>query len=188
MFPLWSALGLFLARETGGLMNMKIATFILVVFALLAAGLVSFTQTPSSVADIPSFHPAAPEPDASLPALLQPSQLNDLKSLTSEYQRIVTVAYRTAPTVADVLYQQPCYCHCDRMVGHRSLRSCYETDHAVHCDTCLKELFYVYEMKKRGKKAAEIRSGITAGEWQKIDLKKATSHADRDLANGRSPQ
>jgi hypothetical protein len=72
-----------------------------------------------------------------------------------------------------VLYQQPCYCHCDRSVGHTSLHSCFSTDHGAHCSTCMQELFYAYKMTKAKKTAAQIRDGIVKGEYSKIDLQKA---------------
>jgi Protein of unknown function with PCYCGC motif len=164
---------------------MKIRKSYLGAVVVVATGFLSFTQTPSKVADVPSFHPTAPSPGVKLPALLPPDQLRDFKDLKPEYQRIVRAAYRTAPALSEVLYQAPCYCHCDRMVGHKSLRSCYETDHAMHCDTCLKELFYVAEMKKRRKSAEEIRAGIISGEWQKIDLNEATTQAEKDLVESK---
>jgi Protein of unknown function with PCYCGC motif len=165
----------------------KIALAILATFAAFIGAFVSSGQT-STAADVPAFHDAPPAQGVTLPPLLGPSQLTEAKNLTPEYQRIVGAAYRAAEAVSDDLYQEPCYCHCDRMVGHKSLRSCYESEHAVHCDTCLKELFYVYAMKKQSKSAAEIRNGIMAGDWQKIDLPEAASHADKGLANGSSLQ
>ena len=42
----------------------------------------------------------------------------------------VARAYGIAQEIPEVLAQQPCYCHCERL-GHRSLLDCYTTDHAV---------------------------------------------------------
>jgi hypothetical protein len=164
---------------------MRIDQPVMLLLMVVGSGFPSFMQKSSTAADVPSFYAAPPESNAKLPPLLMPSQPGDFKGLTDEYQRIVKIAYRAAFTVSDVIYQQPCYCRCDRMVGHKSLRSCYQDQHAMHCDTCLKELFYAYESKKRGRTAEEIRTGITAGEWQTIDLNSAASHAEKDLAKSK---
>src|SRR5262249_42179743 len=44
-------------------------------------------------------------------------------------------AYRAAREIPETLAQLPCYCHCDRGMGHKSLYSCYQDDHASHCAT-----------------------------------------------------
>jgi hypothetical protein len=84
-------------------------------------------------------------------------------------------AYELAEKIPNVLYQQPCYCHCDRSVGHTSLHSCFESTHAAHCDACMKEAFYAYQMTKQKKTPAQIREGIIRGEWEKIDLETAVN-------------
>ena len=79
--------------------------------------------------------------------------------------------------MAKVLYQLPCYCHCDRSLGHTSLHSCFSNhdEHGAHCGTCLQETYYAYKMTKQGWSVAKIREGINKGEWQKIDLQTAAS-------------
>src|ERR1022692_5154730 len=71
--------------------------------------------------------------------------------------------------------QQPCYCYCDRSMGHKSLHSCFSSTHGSECGTCLKELYYTYTMYKRGKTAREIRAGIIKGDWKTVDLATAAS-------------
>jgi len=71
-----------------------------------------------------------------------------------------------------VIYQQPCYCYCDRM-GHKSLHSCFEGTHGAQCTTCMKELYYTYQMTKQHKTAQQIRKGIIAGEWKLVALQSA---------------
>jgi hypothetical protein len=80
-----------------------------------------------------------------------------------------------AEKIPKVLYQQPCYCHCDRSIGHTSLRSCFESTHAANCSACMKEAFYAYQMTKQKKTSAQIREGIIRGDWEQIDLETATS-------------
>ena len=43
---------------------------------------------------------------------------------------VVQKAYRYASEIADVVAQQPCYCHCDKF-GHRSLLDCFSSDHGA---------------------------------------------------------
>ncbi len=60
-------------------------------------------------------------------------------------------------------------------MGHKSLHSCFESDHAAHCSACLKELYYSYNMHKQHKSARQIRQGIIRGEWQQVNLETAAS-------------
>ena len=72
-----------------------------------------------------------------------------------------------------MLYQQPCYCHCDKSHGHTSLRSCFETQHGANCSVCMAEAFYTYQENKKGRSASQIRQGIMAGEFRNIQLETA---------------
>jgi len=86
-----------------------------------------------------------------------------------------THAYELAAKIPDVIYQQPCYCYCDRGMGHNSLHSCFSGTHGAQCGTCLKELYYAYTMHKQGKTARQIRAGIIKGDWKQFDLATAAS-------------
>lgn len=116
--------------------------------------------------DVPAHHTRAPKKGEQLPPIL-PKEVLWGPSFTYPVQ---VRAYEVAAKIPDVLYQQPCYCHCDRSVGHTSLRSCFESTHGAHCAACMKEAFYAYQMSKKGKTAAQIRQGIIRGEWQSVDL------------------
>lgn len=110
---------------------------------------------------VPAYHEEAPQ--GPLPATLSPSQFTNV---------LVQNAYAISARVKKILYQQPCYCHCDRSQGHGSLLDCFAGKHAAGCDICIREGFYAYEQSKKGKGAAQIRSGIEHGEWQQVDLTK----------------
>ena len=86
-----------------------------------------------------------------------------------------THAYELAAKIPAVLHQQPCYCYCDRGMGHNSLHSCFEGTHGAQCAVCLKELYYSYSMNKKGKTATQIRKGIMKGEWKQVDLETAAA-------------
>jgi hypothetical protein len=119
---------------------------------------------------VPAFHQAPPPPSAKLAPILGKEQLwggNDQFPFQAR-------SYEVAGKISSILYQQPCYCYCDRM-GHKSLRSCFETTHGAQCSTCMKEVFYSYQMSRQHKSASEIRKGIIAREWKNINLESAPS-------------
>jgi hypothetical protein len=119
---------------------------------------------------VPNFN-GAPAAGAKLTPILTPDQLFGANS-RFPYQ---THAYELAAKIPKVIYQQPCYCYCDRSMGHKSLHSCYEGTHGAECATCLKELYYTYSMNKKGKTPRQIRAGIINGDWKLIDLSTAAS-------------
>jgi uncharacterized protein with PCYCGC motif len=71
-------------------------------------------------------------------------------------------AYEAVSRIPATIAQMPCYCHCDRGMGHKSLHSCFEDDHAAHCAVCVDEALMVYGLQKEGRSAAEIREQIIA--------------------------
>lgn len=71
-------------------------------------------------------------------------------------------AYRVAQEIPATLAQLPCYCHCDRSIGHKSLHSCFEDEHAAHCAVCVDEALLAYKLQKSGLTASQIREKIVA--------------------------
>ena len=69
-------------------------------------------------------------------------------------------AYVAAREIPETIAQMPCYCHCDRGFGHKSLYSCFEDDHAAHCAVCVNEALLAYKLEKEGKSASQIRDRI----------------------------
>ena len=110
---------------------------------------------------VPAFHTAPPQ--GQLPETLSPSEFIDV---------VVQNAYILAARVKKVLYQQPCYCHCDRSQGHTSLLDCFASKHGAGCGVCMREAIYSYEQSHKGKTAAQIRTGIERGEWREVDMSK----------------
>jgi hypothetical protein len=110
---------------------------------------------------VPAFHSEVPK--GPLPGTLDPAQFDNV---------VIQNAYALAAKTKRVLYQQPCYCHCDRSQGHGSLLDCFAGKHAAECGVCIKEGLYSYEQTKKGKTAVQIRDGIEKGEWQQVDLSK----------------
>jgi len=115
-----------------------------------------------NVDPVPPYHPASP-PAKRLPPTLNPMQFPD---------PITQNAYAMAAKVRPVLYQQPCYCNCDKEMGHGSLLDCYISTHAAVCNICKMEAIYAFNETAKQKSAAQIRKGIIQGEWKNVDLAK----------------
>ncbi len=142
-------------------------TIAIAIFCIAAnAHLTANAQWTDPALDIPAFH-AAPPPRASVePPILHGKQLTG-PSFQMPWQVEV---YKDAAKIPNVLYQLPCYCHCDRAMGHTSLRSCFAGLHGAECDVCAKEGFYAYRMTRKGWTPKQIRAGIERGDWKTIDL------------------
>jgi Protein of unknown function with PCYCGC motif len=141
------------------------------IWSLLLVGMLAltmFAQTDAS--QVPAFHSTPPPKTDKLPPILAQSE-RTAPAFTHDYQ---DHAYELAAKIPNVIYQLPCYCYCDRAVGHKSLHSCYESAHGAHCSTCLKELYFAYLETKKGKTPAQIRAAIIKGDWEQIDLTKAS--------------
>jgi hypothetical protein len=120
-------------------------------------------NSPQSAADepVPAYHAQAPQGE--LPATMDPGLFMD---------PVVQNAYAVAAKIKKALYQQPCYCHCDRSHGHKSLLDCFASKHGSECGTCIYEDFYTFEQSGKRKSAAQIRAGIIKGEWKSLDATK----------------
>ena len=142
------------------------------VLGCLAVGLVAVAgsaQFSDPAKDIPAYH--AGPPTQAMPPLLHGAQLTG-PNFANAYQVAV---YKLAARVQPVLYQEPCFCHCDRAMGHQSLHSCFEGTHGAECSTCMQEAVYAYRETQRGQSPAQIRAGIERGEFQRVELEKVTA-------------
>ena len=73
------------------------------------------------------------------------------------------MAYQAAKEIPQTLAQLPCYCHCDRSFGHKSLLTCFASDHGENCGICIGEALMAYNLQKRGGlNASQIREKIIA--------------------------
>ena len=66
-------------------------------------------------------------------------------------------AARSAPATLDGVY---CHCNCSKTAGHRSLLTCFESDHGAYCDICMGEAMVASGMAARGRSLMEIREAI----------------------------
>ena len=146
----------------------------IVLLVLAAVFMVGSTQNnqPSSTA---TTQPAAPhhhatEPSAStaepVPAHFEVPPSKSALGPTLEPEKFTGLArdaYRAAREIPVTLAQLPCYCHCDRGFGHKSLYSCFEDDHAAHCAVCVNEALLALKLEKEQKMTpAQIRETIVA--------------------------
>jgi uncharacterized protein with PCYCGC motif len=133
--------------------------------------LAGYAQWSNPADDIPAYNSQPPAKGAPLPPILSGSQL------TGDYFRFPwqVKIYKEAATIQPVLHQLPCYCRCDRAMGHNSLHSCFEGTHGAVCSTCAKEEHYAYLMTRQGKTPVQIRGGIERKEFESIDLQQLVS-------------
>jgi len=69
------------------------------------------------------------------------------------------VAARAAAGTLDGVY---CHCDCSKHSGHRSLLTCFESEHGAYCDICMGEAMMAAQMASRGTSLQEIRAAIDA--------------------------
>lgn len=140
-------------------------TFLALAVLLCVAG---FTQAQfvNQAEQVPAFHPQPPVKGQVLPAVLTEKQLAD-QGMT---QPVQTASYKAVAKLPSVMYQLPCYCHCDHGFGHTSLHSCFEGTHGAMCSVCALEALYAYKMTKQGQTPKTIRAGIIRGDWKLMDL------------------
>ena len=135
--------------------------------SLAVVAIAASAQWTNPVDDIPSYNAAAPT--RPLPPIMSGTQLSG-PYFSHSYQVAI---YKMAAKIPAVLHQQPCYCHCDREMGHNSLHSCFEGTHGAACSTCMKEAVFAYQQTKLGRTPAQIRAAIERGEWQKVQFEDA---------------
>jgi hypothetical protein len=69
-------------------------------------------------------------------------------------------AYAAARRAAATLDGVYCHCDCSKHFGHRSLLTCFESDHGGFCDICMGEAMVASGMAARGQSLMEIRDAI----------------------------
>jgi len=69
-------------------------------------------------------------------------------------------AYAAARAVAATLDGVYCHCDCSKHAGHRSLLTCFESDHGAYCDICMGEAMLASQLVSRGTSLQDIRTAI----------------------------
>ena len=135
----------------------------LVVIVINATAFYFAYRRPSTQAAVPRIphYFATAEMAKPLPETLEPAGFSN---------RDVVAAYRVAKEIPKVLAQQPCYCRCDRSMGHRSLLDCFAGKHGSDCDICVKEALFAMQEHRKGKSPEQIRAEIIRGDWKAIQF------------------
>ncbi|HJT68142.1 MAG TPA: CYCXC family (seleno)protein [Pyrinomonadaceae bacterium] len=140
--------------------------------ALLGLGAIFMVNSHSTTPTVPAHdhHVAeAPVQPAATAAQTMPAHFDYAPSRSSlgptldpnKFIGLTREAYRAAREIPQTLAQLPCYCHCDRGMGHKSLHSCYEDEHASQCATCINEALLALKLEKEHKLTpAQIRDRI----------------------------
>ena len=105
---------------------------------------------------VPAYYTMPPDP-GKLPPTLPPTVFNGNERR----------AYQAAREIPQTLAQLPCYCHCDHAHGHKSLLSCFESEHGENCGVCIGEALMAQNLSKQGVAVSEIRKQIIAAYGQK---------------------
>jgi Protein of unknown function with PCYCGC motif len=140
-----------------------------------------YAQWSNPADEVPAYNSQPPAKGTKLPPVLSGGQLT---GPNFQYPWQVKV-YKEAATIQPILYQLPCYCRCDRALGHKSLHSCFEGTHGAECSTCAKEEHYAYHMTQRKMTPKEIREGIERKEYESVDLQAIAPAPGK--ASGRVP-
>ena len=104
---------------------------------------------------VPAFYTTPPAASV-LPPTLSPELFTGNEKL----------AYTAAKQIPQTLAQLPCYCHCDRSQNHKSLHSCFESEHGENCGICNNEALMAYNLQKQGMAVSEIRKRIISAYGQ----------------------
>lgn len=100
---------------------------------------------------VPAYYMTAPPLDTLAPTL-SPEM----------FSGNIRLAYEVAEKIPQTLAQLPCYCHCDMGHGHKSLQSCFVTEHGESCGICIGEALMAYQLEKQKVPVEEIRKRIIA--------------------------
>ena len=127
---------------------------VMLLLAIFAAGCSSEDQKPIASRPAPEATPV--KPSAPVPAHFNhpPGKLGPTLA-ADEFTGKTRAAYRVAKEIPQTLAQLPCYCYCDQSVGHKSLHSCFEDEHAAHCVVCVDEALLAYSLQKEQKMTPE---------------------------------
>jgi hypothetical protein len=121
--------------------------WIIAAAAVLALGaLVIFAQRGNA-----TIHPT-PRPGITSANVLPEAVLPHVAGAAEAY-----AAARAMPQVLDGVF---CHCECARNFGHRSLLTCFESEHGSQCDICMGEAMMAAQLASQGNSLDQIRSAI----------------------------
>jgi len=131
-------------------MSQKLSMGLLVGTALLAGGVLAWSQWSDMKASEPVIAPAPAPPPGPGAKVLAPSQ----------FVGPAAVGYTAAQACPEMLAKLFCYCGCDDTDKHSSLLDCFTTMHGADCQICTDEAVIAARMKKEGKTITEVQKFI----------------------------
>ena len=93
-----------------------------------------------------------PRPGVTAERVLAPSMVPNTPGAAEAY-----AAARSEPRVLDGVY---CHCDCSKHFRHRSLLTCFESEHGGRCDICMGEAMLATQLASQGSSLADIRRAI----------------------------
>ena len=142
---------------------------VVVILLLIAAGVIVSPRMSNEVTPIAADHTSHTPPQGpTTPVKVVPAHFEQAPPRSSlgvtlapdKFEGPTRDAYRAVREIPVTIAQMPCYCHCDRGFGHKSLYSCFEDDHAAHCAVCVNEALLALKLEKEGKTPEQIRDRI----------------------------
>jgi len=114
---------------------------------VLGVGLLAYAWKPGG-----SGHHPTPRAGVTAENVMPAVRYASVPRIEKVYREVAQV-----PGAVDGIY---CYCHCIENMGHTSLLTCFESDHAAGCDVCLSEGDMVYRMTQQGRSLDQVRQAI----------------------------
>lgn len=161
-------------------MKKLLIPFLLLFVVAIVVGLSSKDKTQTAGASKPAVTQPASQPSREhvhmqyaakgrVPAYYatEPDKSQLLPTLSPElFTGNQKLAYQVAKDIPQTLAQLPCYCHCDRGHNHKSLHSCFESEHGENCGICIGEALMAHNLHKQGVAVSEIRKRVIAAYGQ----------------------
>lgn len=145
--------------------------FIKSAILVLIVGIISCTSspqkevTPVKMISMTNTQTNQTPPKPPMPAFQSEESAKNLPATLSPdmFKGETKAAYKIVKEIPETIAQLPCYCHCDKAIGHKSLHTCYVDDHAAQCGVCMNSVLKAYKLKKEKKMtAAQIREQLAA--------------------------
>ena len=136
-------------------------------FILISAVCACSVERTENIPPKPKMTQMTPEPNLAslMPAYQSEESAKNLPATLSPdmFKGETKAAYAAVKEMPEVIAQLPCYCRCDRAMGHKSLHTCYVDDHASQCGVCMNSALKAYKLRKEKKMSvAQIREQLTA--------------------------
>ncbi|HEU5251496.1 MAG TPA: PCYCGC motif-containing (lipo)protein [Thermoanaerobaculia bacterium] len=134
----------------------------LLVAAVLATGALAAAPTKRPAPGKAAPPPAAPknscEKCVERGQVLDPARFSD----TRIYEREVKPAYEIARKYPQTLDRIHCFCECQESMTHRhkTLLTCFTSEHAAGCGICIREAMLAGELKDKGVPDDQIENTV----------------------------